>query len=153
MGLGSRGGDVLYFLENLTHVDVINYGWRMLHRTSSGTGTVGRPVFDVDCNNVINVLGSAADPVAATAGFLKDWAQYGVCVTPICDGDTRPQSKQQSNKSRSNRQRNKHNAVILRQELRGVSTQLLEDGGDGTVRETLEKTRDDLRGRIKRAET
>ena len=70
----------------------------------------------------------------------------------ICDGETRPVAKQASNKNHAKRVKNKHDAVINRQELRAINRQL-EDCGNVTERIILMETRTTMERKIKSAET
>ena len=71
-------------------------------------------------------------------------------MSPVCDGDTRPQPKQQTNKNRATQEKSKHNTVIGRQELREL-TQKIALGGDDVA--ALKKTQATLERKIKSAET
>mmetsp|Transcript_23886 Transcript_23886/g.47402 ORF Transcript_23886/g.47402 Transcript_23886/m.47402 type:complete len:177 (+) Transcript_23886:91-621(+) len=125
MGLGNNGSKVLYSLKlpSRANVATIAVHLRQSEITSADPANHSasdRPVIYVDANNVINVVSrKAVDPVAHTANFLKEWSQEGFIVVPVCDGP-RPQSKQQTNKSRAVRQKAKHKSVILRQDLRRI---------------------------------
>ena len=86
------------------------------------------------------------------ANHLLEWAQQGMIMIHICDGETRPVAKQASNKNHAKRVKNKHDAVINRQELRAINRQL-EDCGNVTERIILMETRTTMERKIKSAET
>ena len=124
MGLGSNGSKVLHYLVLESRKDVATIASYLRQSKTTTADTVAdRPVIYVDANNVVNVASrNAVNRVAHTAAFLKEWAQEGLILVPVCDGP-RPQSKQQTkHKSRAVRQKAKHNAVILRQDLRRIGT-------------------------------
>ena len=158
MGLGNNGSKVLYSLKlpSRANVATIAVHLRQSEITSADPANHSasdRPVIYVDANNVINVVSrKAVDPVAHTANFLKEWSQEGFIVVPVCDGP-RPQSKQQTNKSRAVRQKAKHKSVILRQDLRRISRQLKDGGVDAATRKRLEDEQAELCKSIKSAET
>mmetsp|Transcript_2516 Transcript_2516/g.3779 ORF Transcript_2516/g.3779 Transcript_2516/m.3779 type:complete len:421 (-) Transcript_2516:23-1285(-) len=158
MGLGNNGSKVLYSLKlpSRANVATIAVHLRQSEITSADPANHSasdRPVIYVDANNVINVVSrKAVDPVAHTANFLKEWSQEGFIVVPVCDGP-RPQSKQQTNKSRAVRQKAKHKSVILRQDLRRISQQLKDGGVDAATRKRLEDEQAELCKSIKSAET
>lgn len=154
MGLGSNGSKVLHYLVLESRKDVATIASYLRQSKTTTADTVAdRPVIYVDANNVVNVVSrNAVNRVAHTAAFLKEWAQEGLILVPVCDGP-RPQSKQQTNKSRAVRQKAKHNAVILRQDLRRICRQLKEGGVDVDTRKKLEIEQADLCKSIKRAET
>ena len=119
MGLDGTGRQVLYQATKLTRVDVAN----IARGAAAGQR---RPMIDGDCNNFIHVASrNAMDPVAHTANTLKEWSLLGLIMSPVCDGDTRPQSKQQTNKNRATREKSKHDAVKGRQELRVLTHEIL----------------------------
>ena len=154
MGLGSNGSKVLHYLVLESRKDVATIASYLRQSKTTTADTVAdRPVIYVDANNVVNVVSrNAVKRVAHTAAFLKEWAQEGLILVPVCDGP-RPQSKQQTNKSRAVRQKAKHNAVILRQDLQSICRQLKEGGVDVDTRKKLEIEQADLCKSIKRAET
>ena len=81
-------------------------------------GSSGWPKIDVDANNFIHIQSRASvDPVAHAAAALKEWSKLGLVITPVCDGDTRPQSKQQSNLNRARREKSRCNAILAQQKL------------------------------------
>jgi hypothetical protein len=159
MGLGSNGKSVLFRVEGLTPREVAIVATRLFHQASNGISNndmiddnnVGRPVIFVDANNVFNKIGRV-NPVGHTAQFLKGFSEEGLILYPICDGKKRPQSKQQTNKNRSQRTKSKHNASIYRQELRNISRQL-KGGLDEAERTRLEEHQKNLSRKIKSAET
>ena len=55
------------------------------------------------------------------------YAQTGVCVLPVCDGDVRPISKQATNKRKASREKSRIKAVIARSELRVLRSRLYSD--------------------------
>ena len=67
-------------------------------------------------------------------------------ITPVCDGDTRPQSKQQSHLNRANREKSKCDAILARQDLR-----LLSKKADPCEQDLLKQR--ELEQKIKTAET
>lgn len=156
MGLGNYGKKVLYLLSGLTRKDVVDIGLKLMQkRLANGeTNTVSRPTIDVDCNNIINVVGrSRGDPVGAVVTHLSTWAQHGLIMSPICDGDTRPTAKQASNNHRAIREKNRNKAVVSRQELREVSRILAQEEMNAERRSALIKNRETLEKSIKSAET
>ena len=114
MGLGRNGKLVLYQCTGLTRVDVADIArGRQVQRGSSG-----RPKIDVDANNFTHIQSRASvDPVAHAAAALREWSKLGLVITPVCDGDTRPQSKQQSNLNRARREKSRCDAILARQKL------------------------------------
>jgi hypothetical protein len=152
MGLGSNGKKVLYSLNLGTRANVATVA-ASLRRFDSASSEGDRPIVYVDSNNVINVMSrKASDPVAHTANFLKEWAQEGLIIVPVCDGP-RPQSKQQTNKSRAVRQKCKHDSFLLRQQLRIISDQLKNGCPDADTRTRLEDEQIKMGKAINRAET
>ncbi len=158
MGLGTNGNLVLYSLKLSSRAELVTIATYLRQREITSAdptdqSVVDRPVIYVDANNIINVVGrKTVNPVATAANFLLEFAQEGLIIAPICDG-TRPQSKQQTNKSRADRQKYKHKSVILRQDLRRIGRQLKEADIDAASRERLEKEQTELCPRIKSAET
>ena len=73
-------------------------------------------------------------------------------MIPVCDGDTRPISKQQSNKNYAKIVKSKHDAVINRQKLRDINKQL-ESCGSQSERNEMNNTRSQMERKIKSAET
>ena len=152
MGLGSNGKKVLYSLNLGTRANVATVA-ASLRRFDSASSEGDRPIVYVDSNNVINVMSrKASDPVAHTANFLKEWAQEGLIIVPVCDGP-RPQSKQQTNKSRAVRQKCNHDSFLLRQQLRIISDQLKNGCPDADTRTRLEDEQIKMGKAINRAET
>ena len=130
MGLGGKGKDVLHQRTGLTRVDVADVARGILAKV--GDSTRGRPVIDVDCNNFIHVNSrNASDPVAHTANALKEWSRLGLEISPICDGKSRPKSKQQSHENEAKREKSRVDAVLARQELRELSRKIQRGEGDG----------------------
>ena len=122
---GSYGPQVLYAVANLSQ----GKAWKMaMHRLKSRSVPLGTdphfPTIAVDCNNVIHKVGrSNRDPVAATACFLKEWADYGFVVIPVGDGET-PHAKQATVKQIAGREKNSLKSIVLRRELRKLSKKL-----------------------------
>ena len=82
-------------------------------------------VIVADCNNVMyKVKGRAGDPVEDVLKELLEWARLGAIVKPICDGDTRHDSKQQHHKNKSNREKNRVEAIVAQQALVEISQKL-----------------------------
>ena len=149
MGLGGKGKDVLHQRTGLTRVDVADVARGILAKV--GDSTRGRPVIDVDCNNFIHVNSrNASDPVAHTANALKEWSRLGLEISPICDGKSRPKSKQQSHENEAKREKSRVDAVLARQELRELSRKIQRGEGDGGECDLLEQKR--LERKIKTAE-
>ncbi|KAL9182228.1 hypothetical protein ACHAXT_012880 [Thalassiosira profunda] len=151
MGLGSCAAKVMPKLDRLTHIDVVDIGRGILHDSGSGSHI---PTMDADCNNVINIVGrKALDPVNATAQHLKSWAQRGLIVTPICDGDRRPDAKQASNNNIATREKGRNKAITSRQELNAMNQRLKVELLNEEQRNKLLEERDALERRVKSSET
>ena len=101
---------------------------------------------------VYKVWRNSINPVYEVANHLLEWAQQGMTMVPICDGETWPVAKQASNKNHAKRVKNKHNDVINHQELRVINRQL-EDCGNETERNKLMETCTTMERNIKSAET
>jgi hypothetical protein len=146
---------VLYRLEELTHIDVVDIARLQAHSRPNGAiNSSQRPVVDVDCNNIINVVGAKSDdPVQTTALFLKKWASFGLVVVPICDGTRRPTAKQATNRNRAIRVKAAHNAIVARQELQQLNNKLEHDLLNNAQRTQLLKDRKKLEGKVKSSET
>lgn len=96
MGAGNNGKKTIFTVEGLSQTDVIDIG---RSRCNSDNGNQ-HPGIAVDINwAVYQLMNLAAGPLAATCQLLLDWATNGAVMWPICDGDTRPISKQATNKN------------------------------------------------------
>ena len=81
MGLKPAQAGILYRVERLTHLDVINIVRQCAQNSlDSAELSSQRPVIDADCNNIIYVVGQKSDdPVEATARHcLLKWAHRGI---------------------------------------------------------------------------
>ena len=142
MGLGGKGKQVLYQCTGLSRVDIADIARGLVRNDSAG-----RPVIDVDANNFICVQSRASvDPVSHAAAALKEWSRKGLVITPVCDGSTRPQSKQQSNLNRAIREKSRCDAILARQQLRLLSQKADPNEQDALLQQELER-------KIKAAET
>lgn len=152
MGFGSNGKKVLFNIE-ICHADLVDIGNDRLRKDHADAPTSTRPTVIVDANNIANIVGRKSGDVAVNvANHLVDMAHRGMIVIPICDGASRPISKQSSNKSRATRVKNKNDAIINRQLLRDINKQL-EECGNETERIKLSDTRKKIERKIKSAET
>ena len=151
MGFGSNGKQVLFNIE-ISHADLVDIGNDRLRKDHADAPTSTRPTVVVDTNNIANIVGrKSGDVVVNVADHLVDMSHRGMIVQPICDGVSRPISKQSSNKSRATRVKNRNDAVINRQLLRDTNKQL-EECGNETERIKLQDTRKKLERKIKSAE-
>ena len=114
------------FLKGLTRCDAIDVAARKLQYSDPNQArSTHHPTIDVDCNNIINIVGrNVNEPLKATAQFLVEWAQSRAIMTPICDGDHRPNAKQASNKNNASRIRSRNKAIIARRELNSLRDRL-----------------------------
>ena len=152
MGLQGNGKAVLYHLEGLTYVDVVDIGRHRLAQCSNNT--TQRPVIDIDMNNIINVVGQKSDDATgAGANCAMKWASYGAVAAPICDGTRRPIAKQASNKNRADRAKASNDAIITRQELQALNHKLEHDLLNNAQRTQLIEKRVVLERKVKRTET
>ena len=143
MGLKPAQKGILYRLERLTHLDVIDIARQRAQNSSdSSEFSSQRPVIDADCNNIINVVGQKSDdPVEATAHCLMKWAHRGAIIVPICDGIRRPVAKQASNKNRAARVKASNEAIIARQQLQALNNKLEHELLDNAQRTQMMKDR------------
>ena len=79
------------------------------------------------------------DPVSHAAAALKEWSRKGLVITPVCDGSTRPQSKQQSNLNRAMREKSRCDAILARQQLRLLSQKADPSEQDSLQQRALER--------------
>ena len=153
MGLGSNGKLVFYTVPNLTRTDIADIGLKML-QVMPPDGMPNRPIIDMDINNIFYIRGrNKVNPMESVAKFAMEWAQHGIIITPVCDGDTRPTSKQASNRNRATREKNRNKAVTQRLDLRQINQQLNQNEITQETRDKLIKTRTTLEKSIKSAET
>jgi len=151
MGFGSNGKQVLYNIE-ISHSDLVDIGNDRLRKDHPDVPTSTRPTVIVDANNIANIVGrKSGDVVVNVVDHLLDTAHRGMIVIPVCDGTSRPISKQSSNKSCATRVKSSNDAVIDRQLLRGTNKQLDECGNEAECIK-LQETRKKLERKIKRAE-
>ena len=75
------------------------------------------PTINVDCSNACFKIGKN---VQSLARHLVKWANTGLCVVPVCDAKVRPLCKQATNKRKSDRDRNRIKASIIRKDLRSL---------------------------------
>ena len=96
MGFGSNGKKVLFNIE-ICHADLVDIGNDRLRKDHADAPTSTRPTVIVDANNIANIVGRKSGDVAVNvANHLVDMAHRGMIVIPICDGASRPISKQSS---------------------------------------------------------
>jgi hypothetical protein len=96
----NHGSDVLYHLTGLKKADCAAI-MRGLYeeRKATGKSIMAQPTIDGDSNNICYVVASKAPNKSLSVGhFYGEWAQCGIKVTPVVDGDVRPTSKQATNK-------------------------------------------------------
>ena len=152
---GTYGTRVLYLLEGLAKPDIYDIGVQKIRERQSINQETKQcqPTIAVDCNNVINVIGRyKADPVAAVANFLDEWAQHGFHMIPIVDGST-PCAKIATIKHIATREKNRVTAVEQRLRLRIVNKKLVEDALTEAKRLELQSDCHSLGKSIKKAET
>ena len=114
----TNGVQTLYSLKGLTIGDVTDISRALAEEYGIF------PTIDVDCSNVCFMVGKSA---ASLSSFLMKYAQTGVCVVPVCDGDVRPISKQATNKRKASWEKSRIKAVIARSELRVLRSRLYSD--------------------------
>ena len=153
MGFGSNGIKTIYTVDGIKRDDVVDIGNHLMRKSNAEVPSSARPKIVVDANNLIHKVGrKSMNPVNEVANHLIAWAQQGFIMIPVCDGDTRPISKQQSNKNYAKIVKSKHDAVINRQKLRDINKQL-ESCGSESERNEMKKTRSKMERKIKSAET
>ena len=87
---------------------------------------------DIDCSFVAYHLGSTTvNAVEKTKGLLLALAQNGFIVTPICDGSIRHHSKRASIDRKNKREKNRIDALALRNEVLQMTSKMnnANDGG------------------------
>ena len=154
MGLGRNGKLVFYTVSDLTRKDIADIGLKMLQLMPSDNARSNRPTIDMDMNNIYYLRGrNKVNPMESVAKFAMEWAQHGIIMTPVCDGDTRPTSKQQSNANRATREKSRNKAITQRLDLRQINQELKQTEITQETRDKLVKTRATLEKSIKTAET
>ncbi len=56
-----------------------------------------RPVVVADCNNIVYIYSKSVSITSSVVNHLVKWANTGTSVSPVCDGNIRPISKQATN--------------------------------------------------------
>ena len=99
MGFGSNGSKTIYNVSGISRADVIDIGNDILRKSNPESASSARPTTVIDAHNVVYKVGrNSINPVYEVANHLLEWAQQGMIMVPICDGETRPVAKQASNK-------------------------------------------------------
>ena len=152
MGFGAYGKKVTYRLSGLTRVDVMLIAKERCKQAENNNSR--RSVIDVDCNNIAHLVKNRSSSVEEeVAKHLHQWARYGAVIVPICDGDSRPVSKIQSHKNRSNREKNRIKAITSRRKLHEVNSRINNDDMSAQERAAAIAERAELEKAIKRSET
>ena len=143
MGVES-GAQTLHHLKHLTRADIaeIARGLYEERRTDEGFN-MAQPTIDGDSNNVCYVVAmkscSKSEKVAA---FYNDWAQCGLAVIPVTDGDVRPTCKQASNLRIADREKERIQSFIIMAEANKKKREISSAYGSFTASELVQMNKD-----------
>ena len=125
MGI-KKGTETLYQISLLTRADVaaITRGLYEEKRADNGFN-MSQPTIDGDSNNICHVVAhKTCTKSMAVAEFYNDWANCGLNIVPICDGDIRPMCKQATNERRAERENNHIEAFLLLKEVNKIKSDI-----------------------------
>ena len=150
MGGGNNGKKTIFSAVGLSRADVLAIG---RSRCNSDNGNQ-YPGIAVDINWAVYQLKKlAGGPLASICQLLLAWASKGAVMWPICDGDTRPVSKQATNKSNAKRKKGRNKATIARVELRKINETIRLGGLDEEALAKAMEQRTTLQKDIKSGES
>lgn len=141
----NQGSKYLHSVSKLTLVEISNICMGLAREL----GILPRVV--VDCSNLAFVYSNYISPTDAVAKHLARFAAPGIVIVPVCDGVTRPISKQATNERVAKKELCRITALCLRNQIRSMRDRITND--PSADKEYLSKEMSGLCRKLKANET
>ena len=141
----NQASKYLHSVSKLTLVDISN----ICQGLARELGILPRVV--VDCSNLAFIYSNYISPTDAVAKHLARFATPGIVIVPVCDGVTRPSSKQATNHRMAKKELCRITALCLRNRIRLMRDRIANDSG--TDKESLLNEVSALSRKLKANET
>ena len=141
----TQGGKYLHSVSKLTLVELAS----ICNGIAREFDITPRVV--VDCNNLVFVYSNYMSPTDAVAKHLARFAAPGIIMVPVCDGATRPISKQATNDRIAKKELCRITALCLRNQICSLRNRITNE--NNTDKESLSNQLVALSKKLKANET
>lgn len=140
----SAGANTLYHLTGLSRSDCAAVLRGIYEeRRSANELKMSQPTIDGDSNNICYLAARYSSNKSMAVGmFYREWANCGLQITPVVDGDVRPTCKQATNKRIAMREKARVRGHILMKEAQTIKRNI--SNGVYTSPEELSKMKQSI---------
>ena len=122
MGLGSEGSKVMHKITGLSRYEIAEMAKGIARDRNMKTPTIVS-----DCSNMAYIYKKSASITSSLVNHFVKWVDTGLVVIPVCDGPTRPDSKQATPQRIANAEKKRIKSYQQRINLRQLQKRINEE--------------------------